>query len=143
MKVYIRLIDGGKAPSYKRDGDACLDCCARIDGGGMTVIPSGARAYISLGFMIEIPNGYKGKICPRSGNTGAGIDIGLGTLDPNFRGEVKACVINNSPNPFIIDNGDRICQLAIEEAIHIEIEKMDELSKTERGEAGFGSSGVK
>ena len=143
MKVNVKLVQGGIAPAYKRDGDADLDCYARIDGGGMTVVPSGARAYIPLGFMIEIPYGYKGIICPRSGNTGAGIDIGMGTIDPSFRGEVKACVINNSSNPFIIDDGDRICQLSIEEAIHIEIEEADELSRTARGEAGFGSSGIK
>ena len=81
------------------------------------------------------------RIGTRSGNSKNGIDIATGTIDTNYRGEVMACVINNSGNDFCIEIGDRICQLAIREAPKVNWNIVHELSETERGENGFGSSG--
>ena len=142
MKVRIRLIDGGKLPVFKHDGDACADCHARITGGSIS-IPAGTRVLVNLGFALELPDGYEAVIRPRSGLTACGVDCGIGTIDSGYRGEVKACVINNSGSPFVIDDGDRICQLAIREAPKIEFEVAETLSGSERSEAGFGSTGVK
>ena len=141
MNVKIKIFDGGKKPEYKRIGDACLDCYSRIDSGAL-VIPSGERTLISLGFALELSPDYEAVIRPRSGLTSKCIDIGIGTIDSNYRGEIKACVINNSLDDFEIKNGDRICQLAIRKVPEIIFEVVDKLSETERGEKGFGSTGV-
>ncbi len=144
MEVKIKLIENGKIPIYKRDGDACLDCFARISGGSIAIPPyekSKARVLVNLGFALELPAGWEAQIRPRSGNSKDGIDITLGTGDPTYRGEYMACIVNNRPEPFVVNDGDRICQLAIREAPHIEFKVVDELSETIRGSNGFGSSG--
>lgn len=142
INVKIKLINGGKLPEYKRMGDACLDCYARIDCKFIT-IPKGARALIPLGFALELPADYEAIIRPRSGLTSKEIDVAIGTGDENYRGELKANVINNSDDDFVIKNGDRICQMAIRQAPKVWFEVVEKLSETNRGEAGFGSSGIK
>ena len=141
MYVKIKILDGGKIPEYKRKGDACLDCYARIDCKFVT-IPTGTRALIPLGFMLELPADYEAVVRPRSGLTSDYIDIAIGTCDENYRGELRANVINNSGEDFVISNGDRICQLAIREAPKVIFEVVDKLSETNRGNSGFGSSGI-
>ena len=140
MKVKIKKIEGGKLPEYKRDGDVCLDCYARISGSSIE-IPKGARCLVNLGFALELDEGYEAVVRPRSGLSLRGVDEVVGTIDYNYRGEVKACVINNTQSSFTVDDGDRICQLAIRQAPKIEWEIVEELSETERGADGFGSSG--
>lgn len=137
--VSVKLFENGKMPEYKRNGDACLDCKSR----NCMTIPKGQRALVPLGFAIELPKDYEAIVRPRSGNTKDGIDIGIGTVDETYRGEVMACVINNSDEDFHIEVGDRICQLAIREAPKFDLIEVAELSKTERNESGFGSSGIK
>ena len=141
MYVKIKILDGGKIPEYKRKGDACLDCYARIECKFVT-IPKGTRALIPLGFMLELPADYEAVVRPRSGLTSDYIDIAIGTCDENYRGELMANVINNSGEDFIINDGDRICQLAIREAPKVMFEVVDKLSETNRGDSGFGSSGI-
>ena len=138
MKVNIKLLNGGKLPEYKRDGDVCMDCYANES----ICIKKGERKLVSLGFAIELPLNWEAIIRPRSGNSKNGIDVAIGTVDTNYRGELKANVINNSDADFTINTGDRICQLAIREAPKTEWVVVDELSKTERGTEGFGSTGV-
>lgn len=138
-EIKIKLIENGKEPEYKREGDACLDCKARQS----ITIPKGKRELVPLGFAMELPKDYEAIVRPRSGNTKNGIDIGIGTVDETYRGELKACVINDSDEDFHIEEGDRICQLAIREAPKFKMVKVSELSKTERNESGFGSSGKK
>ena len=98
---------------------------------------------IPLGFAVELPIGYEMQIRGRSGLAAKGIDVGLGTVDCDYRGEVMACVINNSKNDFTVANGDRICQCAVRAVPEFTIDIVEELSKTERGENGFGHTGVK
>ena len=141
MYVKIKIFEGGKKPEYKRIGDACLDCYARLDCKAFA-IPSGERALIPLGFALELPPDYEAIVRPRSGLTSKYIDVAIGTCDENYRGELKANVINNSDEIFRINNGDRICQLAIREAPKVVFEIVEQLSDTNRGAAGFGSSGV-
>ena len=138
--VKIKLIKGGKLPEYKRKNDACLDCYARIDC-GIFVLPKGERVLVPLGFALELPADYEAVIRPRSGLTKDEIDVAIGTVDENYRGELMANVINNSDDKFVIKNGDRICQLAIRHAPKVWFEVVEKLSETNRGEAGFGSSG--
>ena len=141
VEVKIKLIAGGTLPSYKRDGDACLDCCARLDG-DLTISPK-TRRLVNLGFVLELPVGWEAVIRPRSGLTSIEIDNGIGTIDSNYRGEVKACVINAGNEYFTISNGDRICQMAVRRAPKVKFIEVDELSETNRGDNGFGSTGVK
>ena len=141
LSVKIKVMDGGKLPEYKRDGDACLDCYARL-ASDFVKIPPKSRCLINLGFALELPKGWEAVIRPRSGLTMMEIDNGIGTIDSNYRGELKACIINNSQSDYCINNGDRVCQLAIREIPYVKWEVVDELSETERGANGFGSSGV-
>ena len=137
----IKLIKGGQLPKYQREGDACLDCYARLPTEKILLL-KGKRTLIPLGFALQLPKGYEGIIRPRSGLSKKGIDVAIGTIDGNFRGEVSACVINNSGDDFEIGNAERICQLAIREAPKVYFVEVDELEDTERGSNGFGSSGM-
>lgn len=139
LRIKIKLQEGAILPAYKRNGDANLDCYADEN----VTIPAGKRVLVSLGFSLAIPFGYEGVIKPRSGNTKDGIDIGIGTIDSNYRGICKACVINDSDKSFEIEKGDRICQIEITKVPVIEWVEVDTLDDTERGEKGFGSSGRK
>lgn len=144
MDVKIKLVGNGMMPEYKRSGDACLDCHARLgaDRIDRICIPAHSRCLVSLGFCLELPDGWEAVIRPRSGLSASGIDIAIGTIDSSYRGEVRACVINNTDGTFDIADGDRICQLAIRRAERVKLVHVDELSDTERGASGFGSTGV-
>lgn len=139
LKVKIKLVEGGKLPEYKRDGDVCLDCYARCE--TPQPIPAGKRALIPLGFALELPEGYEAVIRPRSGMNKDCVDSLIGTIDTNYRGEVCAILWNNCSVAISVENETRICQLAIREAPKVEWEVVEELTETERGENGFGSSG--
>lgn len=140
-KIRIKLVDGGKEPRYMTSGSACADCYARLST-EYIILLRGKRTLVPLGFCMELPKGYEAVIRPRSGNSKKGIDVALGTIDADFRGEVKANVINNSDEDFFIHNLDRICQIKIQRAEQFVFETVDELSETDRGNGGFGSTGV-
>ena len=137
MNVKIKQIEGGMLPIYKRDGDVCMDCFARKQ----ITIGRYNRRLVPLGFALELPKGYEAIVRPRSGLSKEGVDVCIGTIDTNYRGEVMACVINNYDDVIYIEEGERVCQLAIREAPAIDWEVVEELSETERGDNGFGSSG--
>lgn len=145
MNVKIKLIKNGQLPKFTHNGDACCDCYARPGESkeSVYIIAEHGRALIPLGFAIQLPAGYEAIIRPRSGLSKKGIDVCIGTIDSNYTGEVMANVVNNSAAPFIIENGDRICQLAIRRTEEIIWEQVEELADTERGSNGFGSSGIK
>lgn len=138
LEIKYKLLENGVAPEFKRQGDVCLDCHSAIT----TEVRSGERELIPLGFALELPELYEAVIRPRSGLSSKGIDVAIGTVDTNYRGEVKACVINNSEETFRINFGDRICQLAIRSIPEIKMAQVEELTETIRGDKGFGSSGV-
>lgn len=140
LKIKIKVLPGGKKPEYKRTKDACMDCYARVE--NPIVIKPGEIATIPLGFKCEIPEGYKGHVKPRSGLMTKGKLCGLGTIECTYRGELGAIILNLDKEPFIVNNGDRVGQFEVIEDIRIEWEEVDELSESERGEAGFGSSGI-
>lgn len=141
MLIKMKIVNGGKIPEYKSEMAACADCYARLPTAYITVLKD-ARCYINLGFCIELPVGYEAVIRPRSGLTKIGIDIEQGTIDADYRGEVKACLVNNSGEEFKINNLDRICHMKIQKAEQFNFLPVNELSETKRGEAGFGSTGV-
>lgn len=94
VEVKVKLINGGLIPMYSRDGDACLDCYSNEK----VEIKSGCRNLVKLGFALELPLDYEAVIRPRSGLSKNGIDVSIGTIDSNYRGEVSANVINNILN---------------------------------------------
>lgn len=136
----VKLINGGKCPEFKRSGDACADCYANCEADEIT-IRQGERCVIPLGFAMEIPEGYEIQLRPRSGMSKLGIDIAFGTGEFTYRGEYGACFINNSKGDYVVHKGDRICQLAIRQVPPVSFKVVDELSETERGINGWGSSG--
>ena len=141
-EIKIKLINDGALPEIKTEGDVCFDAKARL-GKTTCILEPNCRTLIPLGFAVELPDGYEAVVRPRSGNSKKGIDVCIGTIDTDYRGEVVACVVNNSDKNFAVHNGDRICQIAIREVPNINFVTVDELSETERGSKGFGSSGLK
>ena len=141
MEIKIKLIEGGKMPEFKTDGAVCADCYTRCD--SPIAVRPGERALIPLGFAIELPPGYEAVVRPRSGMSSKGIDSLIGTIDYDYRGEVKACIVNNFGKAISVENGTRVCQIAIREAPAVSFKVVDELSDTERAENGFGSTETK
>ena len=137
-----RLDEALDMPAYAYVGDAGLDLRAAED----AVLAPFERKLVSCGIAIAIPQGYAGFVLPRSGlaaKHGISIVNAPGLIDSNYRGEIKAILVNlDAHNEFEIAHGDRIAQLVILETPVVELKEADELSETERGAGGFGSSGV-
>ena len=141
MQIKIKRIENGKLPEYKTIGSAGADCYARID--KEIILNENEVVTVPLGFAVEIPEGYEMQIRPRSGLAKKNKTIAvLGTIDSDYRGEVGAIIINHSKSIFIIKPNDRIAQAVVCPVIRAEWYLTDELSETERGEGGFGSTGV-
>ena len=141
MQIKIKRIKNGKLPEYKTQGSAGADCYARIT--GRLLLGPGETYTIPLGFAVEIPEGYEMQIRPRSGLASKNkINVILGTIDSDYRGEVKAIFWNCGDEAFEIKDGDRIAQAVIAPVIKVNWNEVEELSETKRGEGGFGSTGV-
>ena len=131
-------------PEYANKGSAGMDLRANES----MVLPTGEVRKISTGLFIEIPEGYEGQIRCRSGLATQGIILanGNGTLDSSYRGEIGVLLYNSTLDKFKIQKGDRIAQLIIAPVVHAELEEVqhyEDLSITDRGQGGFGSTGVK
>lgn len=142
MKVRIKS-DSGILPFYETEGSAGMDLKAYIDE-PLTLKP-GQRMLVPTGLYIELPVGYEAQIRARSGlaiKKGIGLVNGVGTIDSDYRGEIKVILINWGNEDFIIENGDRIAQMVIAKYERVKWEETDDLSETERGSGGFGHTGV-
>lgn len=134
---------GAVLPSYQTKGAAGADICACIETD--VVIGVGERVLVPTGLFFEIPQGYEVQVRPRSGlavKNGVTCLNTPGTIDSDYRGEVKVILINLGQKPFTVKNGDRIAQLVVSPVEQASFCKVDVLSSTERGEGGFGSTGV-
>ena len=141
MQIKIKRIENGKLPEYKTTGSAGADCYARID--KEIILNENDTVTIPLGFAVEIPEGYEMQIRPRSGLARKNKMVAiLGTIDSDYRGEVHAILINHSKSIFTIKPNDRIVQAVVCPVIRAEWYLTDKLSETERGEGGFGSTGI-
>lgn len=129
-------------PAYAYAGDAGLDLRAAEN----VVLKPFERKLVSCGIAMAIPRGYAGFVLPRSGlaaKHGISIVNAPGLIDSDYRGEIKAILVNLDPEtPFEISHGDRIAQLVIMAIPTVSLEEADQLSETSRGVGGFGSSGV-
>lgn len=130
-------------PSYETAGSAGADLRAHISS-PVTITP-GERKLITTGLYPEIPAGYEIQVRPRSGlsvKKGVTVLNTPGTVDSDYRGEICVNIINLSGEPFVVNDGDRIAQAVVAPVVRALFEETDELSSTERGEGGFGSTGV-
>ncbi len=131
-------------PAYASPGAAGLDLRAAVT--EPTVIAPGARARIPTGLRLALPEGTEGQVRPRSGlafRHGITIPNAPGTIDSDYRGEVQVVLWNAGDEPFRVERGDRIAQLVVAPVIHARLEEVSpgSLDDTERGAAGFGSTG--
>jgi dUTP pyrophosphatase len=113
---------------------------------GEITIAAGARDLIPTGFSLAIPIGYEGQVRPRSGialRHGIVVPNAPGTIDSDYRGEVKVILLNAGGDPFVIKRGDRIAQLVIAPVVQSVFDEVTELDETERGDGGFGHSGTR
>lgn len=145
IKIRIRRVRGDRdfpLPSYQTEQAVGLDLCADIDQD--VIIPPLARVLIPTGYAISIPIGFEGQVRPRSGlalKHGITVLNSPGTIDPDYRGEVKVVLVNLSNQTFVIKRGDRIAQLVISPAVRAELQEVDSLDDTKRGDRGFGHTG--
>ncbi len=131
-------------PSYATPLSSGLDLRAAIEK-PITVKPL-ERVLIPTGLVLEIPEGYEGQVRPRSGlalKKGLTVLNAPGTIDADYRGEVKVILINLGSEEVVIEPGERIAQLVIAPVQKVEVIEVQELTPTERGEGGFGSTGTK
>lgn len=131
-------------PAYETTGAAGLDLRAALPGGPLRLEP-GERLLVPTGLVLELPVGTEGQVRPRSGlalRHGVTLLNTPGTIDADYRGEVGVILINHGREAFAIQHGDRIAQLVVAAVLHAEIIEANELSETERGAGGFGSTGV-
>lgn len=130
-------------PSYATLQSAGMDLCAAIDA-PLTLQP-GTHAMVPTGLAIALPAGFEAQVRPRSGLAAKNAVTVLnspGTIDADYRGEIKVILINHGPTPFIIERGMRIAQMVVARYACVQWDEMPELSKTERGAGGFGSTGT-
>lgn len=144
-KINIKVIanPGAVVPEYKTAGAAGADICALLE--EPLVIPAGKYAMIPTGLFFEIPEGYEVQVRPRSGlaaKNGVTVLNTPGTIDSDYRGEIKVILINLGEKDFVVNSGDRIAQMVIAPVTQSSFTIVDKLSDTERGAGGFGSTGV-
>ena len=143
MRLAIRVLPHGRGldlPAYATDGAAGLDLRAAAD---VTLAPGG-RALVPTGLAVALPQGIEGQVRPRSGlavKHGVTVLNAPGTVDCDYRGEIKVPLVNLGDAPFAIARGERIAQMVVARYERVAVEEVDALDATARGEAGFGSTG--
>lgn len=142
MKVLITRLDEDLAlPAYARTGDAGMDLLAAED----VKLSPGERAAVRTGIALAIPEGYAGFVQARSGRAlseGLGVANAPGLIDSGYRGEIKVIVVNLNISAMIdIRRGEKIAQIVFQKVEHAQLELVDELPESERGEGGFGHTG--
>lgn len=146
IKVYFQQLEhaeGLPLPHYETAGSSGCDLRAALT--DPVTLQPGKRALIPTGLRMALPAGFEAQIRPRSGlayRNGVTMLNTPGTIDSDYRGEIKVLAINLGDEDFVVKRGDRIAQMIIAPIHQIEIKKVIDLPKTERGDGGFGSTGV-
>lgn len=143
VNVKVVASKGAVIPEYKTKGAAGADLCALLE--SPLTIPAGKFAMVPTGLFFEIPEGYEVQVRPRSGlaaKNGVTVLNTPGTIDSDYRGEIKVILINLGTADFTINSGDRIAQMIVAPVTQAQFEITKNLSETERGAGGFGSTGV-
>ena len=131
-------------PKYETPGSSGMDIAAYINED--VIINSGDKALIPTGFSLSIPQGYEVQIRPRSGLAAKNSITVLnapGTIDADYRGEIKVILINLGKDKFIVKRGERVAQMVVCPVTQVKLEEVKKLSSTDRGTGGFGSTGTK
>lgn len=142
MKIKVRSLSG-IYPAFETEGAAGMDIRAYLRE-PLTIKPW-ERTLVPTGLFMEIEPGYEVQIRARSGlavKHGIGLVNGIGTIDSDYRGEIKVALVNMSDEAFIINNGDRIAQMVVSRLEKVELEPAEALTETIRGVGGFGHTGV-
>ncbi len=142
MKINVINKSKHALPEYATALSAGLDLRANLD--APVTLGSLERAMVPTGLFIELPESYEAQVRPRSGlaaKHGLTVLNSPGTIDADYRGEIKVILVNLSNEPFTINDGERVAQLVIARHEHIVWNETEELGLTERGEGGFGHSG--
>lgn len=144
MKVSVINKSKHPLPGYETSFSAGMDLRANLD--APVVLKPLERALVSTGLFIELPEGYEGQVRPRSGlavKKGITVLNAPGTVDADYRGEIKVILVNLSNEDFTIEDGERIAQLVVASHARVEWLSTDSLVDSERGTGGFGSTGTK
>ena len=131
-------------PAYATSQSAGMDVRASIDT-PLTILPM-QRVIVPTGLYLSIPQGYECQVRPRSGlaaKFGVTVANAPGTIDSDYRGEVKVILVNLSDVPFVINDGERVAQLVFARHEHVAFTRVDSLDDTDRGEGGFGHTGLR
>lgn len=142
MKIKIVNKSRHPLPEYATVSAAGMDLRANLE--EAVVLKPLERTLVPTGIYIQLPDGYEAQIRPRSGlaiKHGIGIVNAPGTIDADYRGEIRVILVNLSNEDFTIQDGERICQMVIAEHARVEWEPVDSLDETERGAGGFGHTG--
>jgi dUTP pyrophosphatase len=148
VDVRVKRLPHGKdlpLPTYQTASSAGLDLQAAIEPQTTLVIEPGSRELVPTGLAIELPEGFEAQIRPRSGlalKKGVTLVNTPGTIDADYRGEIGVIVINHGAEPFEIVRGDRIAQMIVAPVVQARLVEVDDLSSSDRGAGGFGSTGV-
>lgn len=142
----VRIVNHGRhaLPQYATPQSAGLDLRANLDA-PVTLAPM-QRALVPTGLFIALPAGYEAQVRPRSGlalKHGVTVLNSPGTVDADYRGELRVILVNLSSEPFTIEDGERIAQMVVARHERVEWEETDTLDETERGAGGFGHTGVR
>ena len=145
-RIKVKIINRSHhpLPDYATFEAAGMDVRAYLPDGPV-VLKSLERALIHTGLYMQLPSGYECQIRPRSGlalKSGISIANSPGTVDADYRGDIGIIVINLSDKPFVINDGDRICQMVIKQYSHVEWELVDRIDETVRGDGAFGHTGI-
>ncbi len=143
MKVKIINKSKNEIPKYETKGSSGMDLRANLD--ETIIIKPLDRVLVPTGIFLEIPEGYEGQVRARSGlalKKGLSLPNGIGTIDSDYRGELKVILINLGKEDIVIENGDRIAQIVFIKYERAQVELVDELSSTDRSQGGFGHTGV-
>jgi dUTP pyrophosphatase len=137
--------DGLDLPAYETSASAGMDLRAAVPFGEPVTLDPGARDLVPTGLKIALPEGYEGQVRPRSGlahRHGVTVLNSPGTIDADYRGEVKVLLINHGADPFTVERGMRIAQLVVARHARVSWVKQSALEETVRGPGGFGSTGT-
>jgi dUTP pyrophosphatase len=146
VRILLQRLPQGEGlpiPGYMSEHAAGADLCAAVRE-QLTLLP-GARALVPTGFSIALPPGFEAQVRPRSGlaiRSGVTCLNAPGTIDADYRGEVRVVLANFGNEPFVVRRGDRIAQIVVAPVARASFDLVDELPPTERGAGGFGSTGV-
>lgn len=144
--MQVKVINRSKhaLPAYATEQSAGLDLRANID--APIVLKPLERALVPTGIFIALPDGYEAQIRPRSGlaaKHGVTVLNSPGTIDADYRGEIKVILVNLSNETFTIEDGERVCQMVVAKYEQVAWNEVDVLDETERGDGGFGHTGKK